>query len=121
VQAGSARADGPRGLLEAVNKHITLALSAADTGREITRGGLLQQPLAAVTPPNRHLHTCNGESGPVVEVDSAVGKQRDAQWIDTDQARLTRGDGNLFGIAFGPDGKQFYYAGDDVNSVVESR
>jgi hypothetical protein len=37
------------------------------------------------------------------------------------RARLPRGHGNLFGIAFRPDGKPFYDAGDDMDSAVESR
>jgi DNA-binding beta-propeller fold protein YncE len=94
--------------------------TSAGTGREITKGGLLQRPLAMVLTPNGHLLVCNALNGQVVEIDPAAGKQIYAQWIDADQAQSPPGNGDLFGIAMAPDGKGFYYVEDDMNTLVKA-
>jgi hypothetical protein len=99
----------------------TTRTSSAGTGREVTKGGLLNRPLALIILPNGHLLTCNGRNGQVVEIDPAAGKQLYAQWIDTNQAQSPPGNGDLFGMAMRPDGKAFYYVEDDMNTVVETR
>jgi hypothetical protein len=95
--------------------------TSAGTGREVTKDGQLQRPLALIMLPNGHLLACNARNGKVVEVDPAAGKQLYAQWIDTNQAQSPPGNGDLFGMALRPDGKGFYYVEDDMNAVVEAR
>jgi hypothetical protein len=95
--------------------------TSAGTGREITRDGQLQRPLALIMLPNGHLMACNARNGKVVELDPATGKQIYAQWVDTNQAQSPPGNGDLFGMALRPDGKGFYYVEDDMNTVVEAR
>jgi hypothetical protein len=95
--------------------------ASAGTGREVTRDGLLQRPLALIMLPNGHLLACNARNGQVVELDPATGKQIYAQWVDTNQAQSPPGNGDLFGIALKPDGKGFYYVEDDMNTVMEAR
>jgi hypothetical protein len=95
--------------------------TSAGTGKEITKDGLLQRPLALIMLPNGHLLACNGRNGKVVELDPATGKQIYAQWIDTNQAQSPPGNGDLFGMALRPDGKGFYYVADDMNTIMEAR
>lgn len=92
--------------------------TSAGEGREVTKGGLLQRPLAMTTAPNGHLLVTNATNGQVVEIDPVSSKQVYAQWIDTDQAQSPPGNGDLFGIAITPDGKGFYYVEDDMNTLV---
>jgi DNA-binding beta-propeller fold protein YncE len=99
----------------------TTRTASAGTGRDVTRDGLLNRPLALIMLPNGHLLACNGRNGQVVEIDPAAGKQLYAQWIDTNQAQSPPGNGDLFGIAMRPDGKAFYYVEDDMNTIVETR
>jgi hypothetical protein len=95
--------------------------TSAGTGREITKDGQLQRPLALIMLPNGHLLACNARNGKVVELDPVTGKQIYAQWVDTNQAQSPPGNGDLFGMAVRPDGKGFYYVEDDMNTVVEAR
>ncbi len=95
--------------------------SSAGTGKEITKGGLLNRPLALAMAPNGNLLVINGLDGYVVEVDPASGKQLAKKLIDGDQAQSPPGSGDLFGIAMAPDGKSFYYVEDDVNTLVEAK
>ena len=99
----------------------TTRTTSGGTGREVTKGGLLNRPLAMVMAPNGHLIVCNGRNGQVVEFDPATGKQLYAQWVDANQAQSPPGNGDLFGIALTPDGRGFYYVEDEMNSVVEAR
>jgi hypothetical protein len=99
----------------------TTRTTTAGTGREVTKGGLLQRPLALIMAPNGHLLAVNGRNGQVVEIDPVAGKQIYAQWIDANQAQSPPGNGDLFGLAIKPDGKGFYYVEDDVNTIVEAK
>ncbi len=99
----------------------TTRTTSAGTGREITKDGLLQRPLAMTTAPNGHLLVCNALNGQVVEIDPLSGKQIYAQWIDADQAQSPPGNGDLFGITMTPDGKGFYYVEDDMNTIVQAQ
>jgi len=92
--------------------------TSAGTGKEVTKDGLLQRPLALVMTPDGDLLTTNGLNGEVVEIDPATGKQLYAQWIDVDKAQSPPGSGDLFGIAMTPSGGGFYYVEDDVNTLV---
>jgi hypothetical protein len=98
----------------------TTRTTSAGTGREITKDGLLQRPLAMTMTPEGHLLVCNATNGQVVEIDPVTGKQIYAQWIDADQAQSPPGNGDLFGIAMAPDGKGFYYVEDDMNTLVKA-
>ena len=101
---------------------ITLANLAASAGMGsvVTRDGLLSWPLAMAWTPQKHMLVTNGKNGQVVEVDPATGKQIYAQWIANDQAQSPPGDGDLFGLAMIPDGTAFYYAEDDMNTLVSA-
>jgi hypothetical protein len=92
--------------------------TSAGTGQDVTKGGLLQRPLALCIAPNRDLLVTNALNGEVVEIDPMTGKQLGAQWIDVDQAQTPPGNGDLFGIAMTPSGDGFYYVEDDVNTLV---
>ncbi len=96
----------------------TARTASAGQGREVTKDGLLQRPLAMTTAPDGHLLVTNAINGQVVEIDPVAGKQIYAQWIDADQAQSPPGNGDLFGIVMKPDGKGFYYVEDDMNTVV---
>ena len=91
--------------------------TSAGTGREITKDGLLNRPLALIETPDRHLLTSNGLNGQVVEIDASSGTQLGAQWFDTDKAQTPPGSGDLFGLALAPGGG-VYYVEDDVNTLV---
>ncbi len=91
---------------------------SAGTGRDVTRDGLLQRPLAMVTAPNGHLLVTNGLNGQVVEIDPESGRQIYARWVDPNKAQSPPGSGDLFGIAMTPAGDGFYYAEDEVNMLV---
>jgi DNA-binding beta-propeller fold protein YncE len=98
----------------------TTRASSAGLGRQITRDGLLQRPLALAITPEGHLLACNAKNGQLVEIDPATSKQLYAQWIDTNSAQSPPGNGDLFGIAMTPDGRGFYYVEDDVNTLMEA-
>jgi hypothetical protein len=94
---------------------------SAGPGREISKDGLLNRPLAMDFAANGHLLVVNGLNGQVVEIDPATGKQDGAMWIDADEAQTPPGSGDLFGITMMPDGKGFYYVEDDVNALLQAR
>lgn len=91
---------------------------SAGTGREVTRGGFLQHPLALTWAPNGHLLAVNGFNGQVVEIDPATGHQLYAQWIDANRAQQPPGNGDLFGLAVTPSGDGFYYVEDEINALM---
>lgn len=93
---------------------------SARTGRVVTKDGLLRRPLSMFIAPNGNLIVANAKNGQAVEIDPATGKQLCAQWIDTNQAQLPPGNGDLFGLALKPDNRGFYYVEDDVNTLVEA-
>ncbi len=91
---------------------------SAGTGRDVTKDGMLQRPLAMVAAPNGHLLVTNGLNGQVVEIDTESGRQVGARWVDPNKAQSPPGSGDLFGIAMTPAGDGFYYVEDDVNMLV---
>jgi hypothetical protein len=109
--------DGVGNRIVAIPDATTRTTSAGE-GREVTKGGLLQRPLAMTMAPDGHLLVTNAINGQVVEIDPVAGRQIYAQWIDADQAQSPPGNGDLFGIAMKPDGKGFYYVEDDMNTLV---
>jgi hypothetical protein len=93
---------------------------SAGTGRTVTKGGMLQRPLALAATPDGHILACNGKNGQVVEFDPGSGKQLAAQWVDSNQAQSPPGNGDLFGLAMAPDGSGFYYVEDDTNMLAKA-
>jgi len=120
-------ADGTLYVSDAIGNQVVAIGNAASrtdsagTGRQISKDGLLQRPLAMGFAPNGHLLVVNGLNGQVVEIDPASGKQEGAMWIDADEAQTPPGSGDLFGITMMPDGKGFYYVEDDVNALVSAQ
>jgi len=117
-------ADGTLYVSDATGNRIT-AISDAMTrdqsggvGRTVTKGGLLQRPLAMAWAPNGRLLVTNAQNGQVVEVDPVGGKQIKARWIDPDKAQKPPGSGDLFGIAMTPAGDGFYFVEDENNTLV---
>ena len=92
---------------------------SAGTGREVTRGGMLQRPLALIATPGGHLMTTNAKNGQLVEIDPADGKQVAAQWLDTNQAQQPPGNGDLFGLALAPENDAIYFVEDDTNMLAK--
>jgi hypothetical protein len=116
--------DGTLYVSDAIGNQVIAIADAADRadsagqGKEISKDGLLQRPLAMGFAANGHLLVVNGLNGQVVEIDPVSGKQDGAMWIDADEAQTPPGSGDLFGITMMPDGKGFYYVEDDVNALV---
>lgn len=96
----------------------TTRTDSAGQGRELTKDGLLQRPLALVRLASGHLVTVNGLNGQAVELDPASGRQLGAKWLDSDKAQQPPGSGDLFGLAPTRDGRGLYYVEDDVNTLV---
>ncbi|WP_026439347.1 NHL repeat-containing protein [Acidocella facilis] len=90
---------------------------SAGTGTEVSKGGLLNRPLALTMAPNGNLIAVNGLDGRAVEIDPASGQQIGDKWLDKDQAQTPPGSGDLFGLVTTPDGKGLYYVEDDMNTV----
>jgi hypothetical protein len=126
---------GPTGLVlgktgdlyisDAIGNRILSIADAATRGdagvaKEITKDGLLHRPLAMTLAPNGNLLVINGLDGNVVEINPESGKQLGIRLIDGDEAQTPPGSGDLFGIAISPDGKGFYYAEDDVNTLEKA-
>ncbi|MFT8804518.1 MAG: hypothetical protein ABF856_04960 [Acetobacter aceti] len=101
----------------AVNRTEPVTRQNDAVGRIITKGGLLNWPLAMIWVPGHHLLVANGRNGQVVEIDPDAKKQIYAQWIDSDQAQQPPGNGDLFGLAMTPDNRGFYYVEDDMNTL----
>lgn len=116
-------ADDTLYVTDGLDNEIT-AISNASTrsqsdgkGRLVTKGGLLEWPLAMVMTAQGHLIVCNGKNGQAVEIDPVAGKQIYAHWLNANQAQSPPGNGNLFGLAMASDGKSFYYVEDDINAL----
>ncbi len=92
--------------------------TSAGQGREVSKDGLLNRPLALVETSDGHLITANGLNGQAVEIDAASGRQLGAKWLDTDKAQSPPGSGDLFGLALTPGGDGLYYVEDDVNTLM---
>ena len=100
----------------AIDQALTRTTSAGQ-GRTITKGGLLNRPLALVRATGGHLLTTNGLNGQVVEINTKTQRQVGAQRFNTDKAQSPPDSGDLFGITETPDRKGFYYVEDDVNTL----
>ncbi len=120
-------ADGTLYVSDAIGNRIVAIPDAATrsnsagAGKEISKGGFLNRPLALAAAPNGNLLAINGLDGYVVEIDPRNGSQVARKLIDGDQAQSPPGSGDLFGIAMNPAGKSFYYVEDDVNALMEAK
>ncbi len=116
--------DGVLYVSDAIDNRIVVIPNAATrtdsagTGKEVSKNGFLQRPLALAMTPNGHVLATNALNGQIVEIDPKSGKQIAAKWIDKDKAQRPPGSGDLFGFALAPSGKAFYYVEDDLNTLV---
>ena len=95
--------------------------TSAGTGREVTKGGLLQRPLALIMAPNGHLLACNGERpGGRDRPGRAASRSTRSGSTPTRRSRR-RATATCSASRMTPDGKGFYYVEDDMNTVVEAR
>jgi hypothetical protein len=119
--------DGTLYLSDAIGNRVAAIPDAATRpdsagqGKDISKNGLLNRPLAMGFAANGHLLLVNGLNGQVVEINPATGGQDGAMWIDADEAQTPPGSGDLFGIAMMPGGNGFYYVEDDVNALVQAQ
>jgi len=85
--------------------------SSASTGRTVSQGGALNDPLGLAAAPNGNLIAANGADGNLVEV-SPGGKQVAVKTVET-----AFGAGSLFGLAIEPHGRGIYFVDDGDNTV----
>ena len=97
--------------------HASTRGDSAGKGKLISKDGLLAWPLAMLRTEAGHLIVANGKNGQFVEVDPKEGKQLYGYWANANQAQSPPGNGNLFGIAWGPDKKSIYFVADDINAL----
>ena len=86
--------------------------TSAGTGRTITTGGGLNQPLGLAIAPNQDILTVNAGDGNLVET-TPSGMQSAPKPIDTSGA----GAGTLFGLAVRPNGRGVYFVDDGDNTL----
>jgi hypothetical protein len=88
--------------------------TTAGTGKVVTSGGALNNPLGLAIAPNRDVLTVNGADGRIVET-SPAGAQVAARFLD--RSGSPHGSGALFGLAVVPHGGGVYYVDDAVNTL----
>jgi hypothetical protein len=93
----------------ALTRHTT-----AGTGKVVTRGGALNNPLGLAIAPNRDVLTVNGGDGRIVETTPA-GAQVATRFLDL--SGRPKGSGALFGLAVVPHGGGVYFVDDAVNTL----
>jgi len=86
--------------------------SSAETGRTVSVGANLNQPLGLAIAPNGDVLSVNAGDGNIVEITPA-GSQITVMNIDTSGA----GAGTLFGLAVTLDGKGIYFVDDGDNTL----
>ena len=89
-----------------------LRLSSAGTGRTVSMGGNLNQPLGVAIAPNGDILSVNAGDGNIVET-TPSGSQVAVKNIDTSGA----GAGTLFGLAITLDLKGVYFVDDGDNTL----
>jgi hypothetical protein len=88
--------------------------SSAGTGRTVTEGGALNDPLGLTLAPNGDILTANGADGNLVET------TRDGAQVATklvDNTGSPPGSGTLFGLAVAPHGQGVYFVDDGTNTL----
>ena len=86
----------------------------AGTGRTVSQGKALNDPLGLTLARDHHLLSTNGNNGYIVEVNPATGKQVAAQLVDN-SGGPPPGAGALFGLVAVPDG--VYFVDDATNTL----
>lgn len=86
--------------------------SSAGTGRTVSVGAGLNQPLGVAIAPNGNILSVNAGDGNIVET-TPGGSQLTVMTIDTSGA----GAGTLFGLAVTPDHKGIYFVDDGDNTL----
>ena len=86
--------------------------SSAGTGRTVSVGASLNQPLGVAIAPNGDILSVNAGDGNIVET-TPGGSQVSVMTIDTSGA----GAGTLFGLAITPDHKGIYFVDDGDNTL----
>ena len=92
--------------------NAVLRLSSAGTGRTVSMGGNLNQPLGVAIAPNGDILSVNAGDGNIVET-TPSGSQVAVKNIDTSGA----GAGTLFGLAITLDLKGVYFVDDGDNTL----
>ncbi len=88
--------------------------TSGGTGRVLTSGGLLSQPLGMTLAPNGDVLTVNGGNGRIVET-SPSGHQVASRFLD--RSGSPPGSGALFGLTLAPGGSGVYYVDDAQNTL----
>ena len=86
--------------------------NSGGTGKTVSSGGGLNQPLGLAVAPNQHILTVNAGDGNLVET-TPGGMQFAPLTIDTSGA----GAGTLFGLAVSRNGKSVYFVDDGDNTL----
>jgi hypothetical protein len=94
---------------DALDRHST-----AFAGRDVSSGGMLNDPLGLTIAPNGDVLTVNGADGNIVETTRA-GAQVATQQLDSSGS--PPGAGALFGLAVAPNGKSLYFVDDATNTL----
>lgn len=89
-------------------------MSSAGTGKTVSVGGKLNDPLGLAIAPNGDILTVNGNDGFIVETTPA-GKQIASALLD--KSGSPPGAGALFGLAVAPGGSGVYFVDDATNTL----
>lgn len=79
---------------------------SAGTGRTVTQGGALNDPLGLALAPDHHILTANGDDGNIVETNPFTGKQVAVKLVDN-TGGPPPGSGALFGLIAASNGVYF--------------
>lgn len=97
--------------------HATTTTTASHTGRTVTSGDHLNDPLGLAIAPNGHILTTNGGDGNLIE-STPAGDQIAVKTLDgTPVPPGLPGNGTLFGLAVAPDGAGVYFVDDGTNTL----
>jgi hypothetical protein len=94
--------------------HAVTRHGSAGTGRTVTKGGALNNPLGLVIAPNGDVLTVNGGDGNIVET-TRGGVQVAKKTLDSSGS--PPGAGALFGLAVAPRGMGVYFVDDATNQL----
>lgn len=107
-------ADSAGNRVAAISKALTR--TSASSGRTVTSGGAINDPLGLAIAPNGDILTTNGGDGNLVET-MPSGKQIAVKMLDTIPVTgLPNGNGTLFGLAVAPGGAGVYFVDDGFNA-----
>jgi hypothetical protein len=89
-------------------------MDSALTGRDVSEGGALNDPLGLTIAPNSDIVTANGNDGNLIET-TPGGAQVAVKLVDNTGS--PPGAGTLFGLAIVPDGSGVYFVDDGSNTL----